>query len=72
MPPERLDHHPGQPEILLCAEVVGPNSHAQSGITEKEVIDDAEHSSMDALAEATEDTDKVLVFRFILQCRKAT
>ncbi|WP_404362858.1 DsrE/DsrF/TusD sulfur relay family protein [Marinobacter sp.] len=43
--------------VLLCGTCMDAR-----GLTEEEVADGAERSTMDALAEATEQADKVLVF----------
>lgn len=43
--------------VLLCGTCMDAR-----GLTEEEVVDGAERSTMDALAEATVDADKVLVF----------
>ncbi|WP_404418048.1 DsrE/DsrF/TusD sulfur relay family protein [Marinospirillum sp.] len=44
-------------QVLLCGTCMDAR-----GITEEEVVDGAQRSTMDALAEATEAADKVLVF----------
>jgi len=44
-------------KVLLCGTCMDAR-----GITDEEVINGAERSTMDALAEATEQADKVLVF----------
>lgn len=43
--------------VLLCGTCLDAR-----GLTEEDVVDGAERSTMDALAEATEQADKVLVF----------
>jgi uncharacterized protein involved in oxidation of intracellular sulfur len=47
----------GQGRVLLCGVCIDAR-----GITIEEVVEGAQRSSMDALAEATEKADKVLVF----------
>lgn len=44
-------------KVLLCGTCMDAR-----GLTEDEVVQGAERSTMDALAEATEEADKVLVF----------
>lgn len=44
-------------QVLLCGTCLDAR-----GLTEEELVDGAERSTMDALVEATEQSDKVLVF----------
>jgi uncharacterized protein involved in oxidation of intracellular sulfur len=47
----------GKGSVLLCGTCM-----AARGIVDAEILEGAQHSTMDALAEATAAADKVLVF----------